>query len=253
MSQTPIDIAFEAVRQDPSRQMEFFGAFLNAELFFPVVGVPIAESEETTELEGGDALSLFLLEVDGAPVLPVFDTVERLTEWADGNEMQYGSMPGNGIVEMAASHDPTVQVVLNVGQESFVQFSANDVEGLHEAWQAMHEEIRVEPGTSIKLGEPADEYPELKAALSDRMAELDEIEKAYVIIAEGLSEGGGYDICIVLDLKDQARGSEMAALLGPVASQHGPPGESVVIAGGHPHMLEYARSEIQPFYQQAAA
>ncbi|MEX2454328.1 MAG: enhanced serine sensitivity protein SseB C-terminal domain-containing protein [Rhodospirillaceae bacterium] len=252
MSRTPLDIAIAAAMEDPSRRMAFYGLFLEAELYFPIVDTAPGVGKIAAPEEGGTMAPL-LLEVEGAPVLPVFDTRERLAEWASGTEMQFGGMPGYAIAEMAATQDPVVQIAFNVGLESFHHMMADEVSWLHDAWQSVCEPIDLPSGAEIRMAVPAEEYPELKAALRERMAAMPLVERAYVVLIEGLTAEVPYDVCVVLDVADPDAGSRIAEALVSVAAAHEPDGETVVISGDQPQILEFARTETQPFYERIAA
>lgn len=252
MSRTPLDIAVGAAMQDPSKRMAFYGLFLETELFFPVIDTAPGTGKTAAPEEGG-SLAPLLLEVDGEPVLPVFDTQERLVEWAQGTEMQFGGMPGHAIAEMAASQDPVVQIAFNVGLDSFHHMIGEEVEWLHGAWQSVCEEIEVKPGTELRMAVPSADYSDLKSALSERMASIPQIDRAYIVLIEGLSPGVLYDLCVVLDVPDAKAGAQIAESLVPVAAAHEPAGETVVISGDQPQILAFAQTETQPFYQRLAA
>ena len=252
MSRTALDDAYAAAMEDSSRQMAFYGLFLEAELYFPVFdnnpdGGMVAAPED------GGSIGPLLLEIDGEPVLPVFDTQERLRDWAAGTEMKFGGMPGHAIAEMAATQLPVVQIAFNVGLESFHHMVQDEVTWLHEAWLSVCEPIDLAPGTELNLAVPAEAYPELKAALIEKMAEIPEIDRAYVVPIEGLTPNVPYDVCVVLDIGDPSVGGRIAEALVPTAAAHEPDGETVVISGDQPQILEFARTETRPFYERLAA
>ena len=252
MQQTPLDSAFAAAKNDPAQQNAFYGLLLETELYFPVIDLDPSVAKVAAPEEGG-TISPLLLEVEGKPVLPVFDTEERLAEWAEGTEMRFGGMPGFAIVEMVATHEPAVEVAFNVGLESFHHMVEEEIKWLHEAWQSMRETIDLEADADLRLALPEKDYPELKAALIERMQAIPEIERAYVVLVEGLSEDVPYDVCVVLDVSEAGNGNRIAEDLVPTAAAHEPTGETVVISGNQPKILEFARSETEPFYERLAA
>lgn len=252
MQQTPLDSAFAAARNDPSQQNAFYGLLLETELFFPVVDTDPEVSRIAAPEEGG-TISPLLLEIEGSPVLPVFDTQERLAQWAEGTEMRFGGMPGYAIVEMVASHEPTVELAFNVGLESFHHMVAEEVEWLHEAWRSMRETIDLSTDAELRMAPATKDYAELKAALVERMRTMPEVEHAYVVLVEGLSDEVPYDVCVVLDITDAGKGNRIAEELVATAAAHEPAGETIVISGNQPKILEYARSETKPFYKRLAA
>jgi hypothetical protein len=252
MTTTPLDNAYATAMSDSNRQNEFYGLLLETELYFPVIETDPAKVSEVPDANS-DTLSPVLLDIEGAPVLPIFDTQERLADWAEGTEMRFGGMPGYAIVEMAAAQDPVVQIAFNVGQESFHHMVVEEVSWLNEAWQSMREAIDMDADAEISLAVPADDYRELKDALVSRMETMPEIERAYVVLVEGLSEDVPRDICVVLEVAEAAEGNRIAEELVPTAAAHEPAGESVVISGNQPRILAFAQSETQPFYQRLAA
>lgn len=253
MSNTPLDTAFATAMADQSQQMEFYGLLLQTELFFPVVNTAEEGGVVSEEAAQQGMIAPLLLEIEGAPVLPVFDTQERLAAWAEGTEMPFGGMPGYAIVEMAAAQEPTVQIAFNVGQESFHHMVADEIDWLHEAWQTMREPIDVDPGTELRMGVPEKDYSDLKSALSARMSDMPQIDRAYMVLVEGLSEDVPYDVCVVLDVNAPGEESRLAEELVATAAAHEPDGESVVISGGQPQILEFAQTETKPFYERLAA
>lgn len=116
---TKIDQALEACRQDQKMQPVFYDLFLNS-LFF----IPTIEEANKDEKEEG-ALPL-LVEADGKNYLLLFDTVKRLTDWAD-EDAKYAPMPGYAITEMSL---PNLHWALNYGTEHQKQFEPEEIEWL---------------------------------------------------------------------------------------------------------------------------
>ena len=252
MTATPLDNAFAAAMADPTQQNAFYGLLLETELFFPVIETDPAKIGEVLQADS-DTLSPLLLEVENLPVLPVFDSQERLAEWAEGAEMRFGGLPGYAIVEMAAAQDPVVRIAFNVGQLSFHHMEAEEISWLCEAWQSMREAIDVSADADLKLAVPAEEFSDLKEALIARMRDIPQIARAYVVLVEGLSADVPRDICVVLDVSEAGDGNRIAEELVPTAAAHEPAGESVVISGNQPTILAFAKSETEPFYERIAA
>ena len=252
MTQTPLDIAFETAKADPAQQNAFYGLLLETELFFPVIDADPSVSKIAAPEDGG-TISPLLLEIEGAPVLPVFDTQERLATWAEGAEMRLGGMPGYAIVEMAAGQVPTVQIAFNVGQTSFHHMVGEEVMWLFEALRAMREPIDLAADADLKMAVPSGDYTELKHALTEKMKAIPIIDRAYVVLIEGLTPDVPQDICVVLEVSEPGQGNRVAEELVPTAAAHEPAGESVVISGNQPKILEFARERTEPFYERMAA
>ena len=113
---TKIDEALNLSRQDPKAQPLFYDLFLNSMFFIPII------EEEDNKSKDDGALPL-LIEADGNDYLMLFDTVKRLTDWAD-EEAKYVPMPGYAITEMSL---PNLYWALNYGTEYQKQFEPEEI------------------------------------------------------------------------------------------------------------------------------
>ncbi|MEA3362522.1 MAG: SseB family protein [Thermodesulfobacteriota bacterium] len=103
---TKLDEAIKLVTQDSKNQPHFYDLFLNSIFYIPVV-----EEKEKPDLEEG-SLPL-LVEANDKIYLMLFDTIKRLTDWAD-EEVRYLPVQGYAITELSASN---IYWVLNYGTE----------------------------------------------------------------------------------------------------------------------------------------
>lgn len=115
---TKLDEALNLSRQDPKAQPLFYDLFLNSLFFIPVI------TEENKEDDEG-ALPL-LIEAEGNSYLMLFDTIKRLTDWAD-EDAKYVSLPGHAITEMSLPH---LHWALNYGTEFQKQFEPEEIQWL---------------------------------------------------------------------------------------------------------------------------
>lgn len=116
---TKIDEALNLSRQDSKAQPLFYDLFLNS-LFF----IPTIDNEKNTDDEEG-ALPL-LVEADGSNYLMLFDTIKRLTDWAD-EETKYVALPGHAITEMSL---PKLLWAMNYGTDFQKLFETDEIEWL---------------------------------------------------------------------------------------------------------------------------
>jgi len=112
---TKIDQALDACRQDPRAQPLFYDLFLNS-LFF----IPVVTDDSAAEKEGAIPL---LVEAEGNEYLMLFDTIERLTEWAD-KDAKYVTLPGHLVVEMTI---PNIYWAMNYGTEYQKRFELEEI------------------------------------------------------------------------------------------------------------------------------
>lgn len=112
---TKIDQALDACRQDPSTQPLFYDLFLNS-LFF----IPTVEGKTDEEDQGAAPL---LVEADGNEYLMLFDTLKRLTNWADEG-VKYVTLPGHLITEMTL---PNLYWAMNYGTKHQKQFELEEI------------------------------------------------------------------------------------------------------------------------------
>ena len=118
---TKLDQALEACRQDRKMQPVFYDLFLNSLFFVPT----IEDAEKKTKVNDEGALPL-LVEADGTSFLLLFDTIKRLTDWAD-EDAKYVALPGHAITEMSL---PNLHWAMNYGTEYQKQFEPDEINWL---------------------------------------------------------------------------------------------------------------------------
>lgn len=116
---TKLDKALALIQQDPKAQPLFYDLFLNSLFFIPIL--------ENKELQGDVDGSLpLLVEADGDSYLMLFDTIKRLTDWAD-DETKYLALPGHAVTEMSL---PKLCWALNYGSEHQKLFAPEEIKWL---------------------------------------------------------------------------------------------------------------------------
>jgi len=117
---------FQQDMEDPKNQSQFYDLFLNSNFF-----VPILEKEMMPEgspaPEEGQVVPL-IIEAEGNDYLMLFDTEERLRNWANA-EASFVEVPGHLIVEMSVA---PLHWALNVGAEHSKQFLPDEIAWLKE-------------------------------------------------------------------------------------------------------------------------
>ncbi len=113
---TKIDQALEACRQDVGAQALFYDLFLNSLFFIPTL-------DEGTEKNSDEGATPLLVEAEGNEYLMLFDTLKRLTDWAEDGA-KYVALPGHMIAEMSLPH---LYWAMNYGCESQKQFEPEEI------------------------------------------------------------------------------------------------------------------------------
>lgn len=124
---TPIDEALQAMRQDMAdakRQSKFYDLFLNTTFYVPTLD---PQELEGATVEEGQILPL-IIESEGDDYLMLFDTEERLKNWAE-NDVKSVGVPG---YVLAATTMPPLHMALNVGTEFSKQFLPDEITWLRE-------------------------------------------------------------------------------------------------------------------------
>ena len=121
---TKIDTALETFRQDmddPKNQSQFYDLFLNSNFLVPT-------NERDPDGPEDQVLPL-VLEAEGNDYLVLFDTEQRLTDWA-GGEVDFVEVPGHVLAEIST---PPLRWALNVGTEHTKEFLPEEITWLRQA------------------------------------------------------------------------------------------------------------------------
>lgn len=125
---TGLDQALQTLREDMAdakRQSNFYDIFLNTTYCVPNLDQQEIDGEPA--LAEGQVLPL-IIESEGNDYLMLFDTEERLKNWA-GPEVTWVGVPG---YVLAATTMPPLHWALNVGTEHSKQFLPDEIAWLRE-------------------------------------------------------------------------------------------------------------------------
>jgi peptidyl-prolyl cis-trans isomerase C len=132
---TELDQALQVLRldmNDARAQSKFYDLFLNATLCVPSLDEQGADGKPA--LEEGQVLPL-VIESEGNDYLMLFDTEERLKDWA-GEDVKWVGVPG---YVLAATSVPPLHWALNVGTEYSKQFLPDEIAWLREVVERCNE------------------------------------------------------------------------------------------------------------------
>lgn len=235
-----LDLALIKSEEGEAEAQAFYDAFFNARLYIP-----------TTDPEPGaeeGSVALLVADIDGEGVVPVFDSQERLTGWAE-REMPFTVLAGHALIEHL---DPELQIALNAGHAQFKLFVGEELgwlrEQLGQSVRALDgEEIGEEP--TIREAEAP---PELSAALAPALARNMYIGAAFLVAVENKKTDPARWL-LVLDVGDASEDifTEIARDIG-VAAQAALDARAVLdVIAFNPSEgpgLELLRLGIKPIY-----
>ena len=116
---TKLDDAIKLCTEDVKTQSQFYDLFLNSVFYVPVV----EEKNPTTPEDGAPPL---LVEANDKTYLMLFDTIGRLTDWAN-DQAKYLAVTGHDIAEMSSSN---IYWVLNYGTDLQKFFDPEEIQWL---------------------------------------------------------------------------------------------------------------------------
>lgn len=136
---TKLDEALALGMQDPKAQPLYYDLFLNSLFFIPVIEEE-KEDKSAAEEKNEGALPL-LVQANDKQYLMLFDTIKRLTEWAD-EKVKYVALPGHAVTEMSL---PDLYWALNYGTEHQKMFEPKEIEWLKDIVRQAKTEEQEEP------------------------------------------------------------------------------------------------------------
>ncbi len=175
---TKLDKALAAAQQDQTKSDAFYSLFLNSDLLIPTreAAAPEGGSRRTQE---GESFSPIVVENEGVPFLPIFDRMERLQAWAQGQEITYVQMPAHALIR--SSLDPKLHLALNVGTDHFKEFVPDELAWLRQTFEEQKPSAFTVPaGTQVLVGTPAHIPDGLEDTLRSCMRRNGEIEAAFL-------------------------------------------------------------------------
>ncbi len=126
----------EQDRRDPKNQSQYYDLFLNSTFFVPTFEGAAGDGQGDAPDE--NHVMPLILEADGNDYMVLFDTEERLRNWAQG-EVSFIEVPGHVIAEMST---PPLHWALNVGTEHSKQFLPDEIAWLRESVERCNQEAK---------------------------------------------------------------------------------------------------------------
>lgn len=171
-----LDDALLEARRNESGQAVFYNLFLNSDVIFPTHDHAIGNTNPRRSREG-ETFKPIMIEHQGKVILPIFDSVERLQNWAR-REVNYICMPAHALVR---SIQGSVFFVLNTGTEFTKEFAPEELAWLRDSiGAAQSKQGHVPAGTQFLVGTPAKIPDGLESALRDCFLRNTEVQAAYL-------------------------------------------------------------------------
>ena len=198
---TELDKAGMFVQENPDDIHVFYNTFLTSFLYIPTHDIP-QKNKEALSPEGKELRPIFTQSGDTL-FLMIFDTLERLSAWAQ-KEVGYVGIEGLALLEMM---DPKFHWFLNYGSEHGREFSSNEISWLKSAVQKTSSSTRSLDENSQVLFEAPRDIPKGLVGVLSEVAErnsgvqeatlgqmllkgkMDQPELALAIRMDGMNDG----------------------------------------------------------------
>jgi len=242
--ETDLDRAVEAAREDPDRRAAFYDVFLRSDLFIPT-------REEASETGEDQSFTPLLVESEGVPYLLLFDSVERLHTWADG-EIGHIRVPGHTLVEVM---DPRLHWILNLGTRFTKEFVSDEITWLQQILQRERVERREVPaGTKILVGAPKKEPEALAKALQPILERHSEVRDAHLAQVHYDLEGERPHLALAasLDVDDEELQGSIRKEVAIAARPFLKPGQEIDIHLDDGPLARKIMEVVDPFYHRDA-
>lgn len=131
---TRLDEAIQLCSENEKNWPDFYNLFLNSHFYVPII------AEQDSRINEDGALPL-LVEANDKTYLMLFDTISRLTDWAD-KKTRYLPVTGHGITEMSSGN---IYWALNYGTEAQKFFEPDEISWLKSVVQKAKEDSGEQP------------------------------------------------------------------------------------------------------------
>ena len=185
-----LDAAYTAAKTDDNKKPDFYNQFLNTDLY-------IATQPHT---EAGDSIAPMLVEYNKIKFLMLFDSQQRLTDWAQ-KEMNYAVMPGHALVQLMTTD---YHWALNVGTEFTKAFVPKEIEWLKTIVEKTKSEQSQNPqhNVSALVRKPKDLPENFTQQLSEMFANNPAVSYAYLGEVRYAIENEPTHLTLVLETRD---------------------------------------------------
>jgi|GEM_PF-299246 len=238
--ETDLDTAFVAARESADQRADFYEVFLHTELF-----IPTRDDEENDDDDA--SFTPLLVEAEGVPYLLLFDSLDRLSSWAE-REIGHIRVPGHTLVEVM---DPRLHWILNLGTPFTKEFVAEEIQWLQQVLNRERVERREVPaGTKIVVGSPKKEPEALIEALRPILEDNPAIRDAHLAQVHYDLEGEKPHLALAatLDVDDEALQGKIRKEVAVAARPFLKPGQEIDIHLDDGPLARKIIEVVDPFY-----
>ena len=188
------------------------------------------------------------IESDGVNYLVLFDSKQRLTNWAK-TEVDYVALPGHAIVERMSGE---FHWVLNPNTKHVKTFNPEEIKWLKQAVsQAKKEQSQLPKGTNVLIGVPPVTPDGLIDSLVETLSKSKEIKRAYLgqVFYQEIDEKP--HLALVLQTNDATDAAMDTLRLNIVKATKGLLGESKyldIMLAGESGLADEITQELEAFY-----
>lgn len=131
---TDVDEALRAAKANPHHANFFYDAFLNAEMYIPVLRAD-KEPGDWKQLKISERFFPLCLRQGEVKAVPVFDRVEKLKAWADEKAYDYLVLQAHLLLKVIA---PEMAIILNENTPDRYYFTPEILQSLRDAVQPVN-------------------------------------------------------------------------------------------------------------------
>lgn len=117
---TELDTLLDQCIKQQADEHSYYDLVLNSNFYIPVL------EEEIDAAADDDKVTPVILEADGNPYMMLFDSEERLRNWAD-DTVKFIVLPGHSVVEVST---PELYWALNIGTDFQKEFVPEEINWL---------------------------------------------------------------------------------------------------------------------------
>jgi len=117
---TDLDTLLERCIKEEEEQTAYYDLVLNSKFYIPIL------EDDVEQPSDEDNVTPVVLEADDKPYMMLFDTEERLRNWAD-ESIKFIVLPGHALVELST---PELYWALNIGTDFQKEFVPEEINWL---------------------------------------------------------------------------------------------------------------------------
>jgi hypothetical protein len=190
-----LDTAYTEAKNDNEKKPAFYNLFLNTDFFIPTHDAPKATTEN-----GEDTILPMYVESNEVEYLMLFDSQQRLTDWAQ-KELPFTVLTGHVIVEMM---DADHHWVLNAGTDYTKPFVPGEIIWLKQTVAKAKEQAANSPTNDSVLVRKPQSLPEgLVETLRLHLSNHAGIQRAHLGAVLYASKGKQSHLTLVIEANQQ--------------------------------------------------